>query len=212
MSKYLTETDDVQFSEPILAQKAVRCGISFVEKVEWEVKEKKDWTPEQLSTMAALIGKKFDACKLTVSISDDSIRTEHEGAKPKLTIEDQFNIEQYPFPDKKTGDLRKMGKQKLYELEQAFGFDPIFQVDGQKVEPHITKTGNKVAPKLDGKTVQRVINPDFFQAYFDENGEPIKDNWIGKTIYCDIAVEKSEKYGDKNVIARYTKAPVSASV
>jgi len=192
MSKYTEEQDDVQFSEPILAQKQVRCGISFVEKVEW--KNKHD-------------GQTYDACKVTLTISDDSVKTEHADAKPKLTIEDQFNIVQYPYMDKKTGTIKKLGKTKLYQLEQAFGFDPRFQVNGQPVEPFVTKNGNKVAPKIEG--VKRVINPEFFEAYFTSNGDPVIDNWIGKTVYADIEVETSEQFGSKNVIARYTKAPLA---
>jgi hypothetical protein len=205
MNRYTEEQEEITFSEPIIAQKAVRCGITFVEKATWEVKPKENWTAEQLATMQEFLGKKYDACKLTITISDDTVRTEHEGAKPKLTIEDQFNIEQYPFPDKKTGALKKMGKQKLYELEQAFGFDPIFMLGNEKVEPHVTKSGAKVAPKIEG--VKRVINPDFFNAYFTADGDPVIDNWVGKTIYADIETEKSAQFGDKNVIARYVKAP-----
>lgn len=190
MSKYLTEEDDVQFSEPILAQKGVRIGISFAEKVEW--KSKHD-------------GNSYDACKLTVQISDDTVKTEHADAKPKLTIEDQFNIVQYPYLDKKTGTMKKLGKQKLYQLEQVFGFDPCFQANGKAVEPFVTKSGNKVAPKVEG--VKRFINPDFFNAYFDESGNPRIDNWVGKTLYADIEVETSEQFGSKNVIARYVKGP-----
>lgn len=205
MSKYTEEQEEITFSEPIIAQKQVRCGITAIKKATWEVKAKESWTADQLATMQEFIGKKYDAVALTISISDDSVRTEHEGAKAKLTIEDQFNIEQYPFPDKKTGALKKMGKQKLYELEQAFGFDPIFMVGDKFVEPFVTKAGNKVAPKIDG--VKRVINPDFFDAYFTSDGDPVIGNWIGKTIYADIDVEKSAQFGDKNVIGRYVKGP-----
>lgn len=207
MNKYTEEAEDVQFSEPIKAQKQVRCGIQFAEKEQWEIKMKTVWTEEQKATMAGLIGQKFDACKLTLTISDDSVQTEHENAKPKLTIEDQFNIESYPYPDKKTGELKKLGRQKLYELEEVFGFDPCFEVDGQKVEPFVNKVGRKVAPKVKDKEVKRKLNPDFFNAYFDENGEPRKDNWIGKVVYADIALETSEQYGSKNVIGRYVRGP-----
>lgn len=190
MSKYTEEQDDVQFSEPILAQKGVRCGIQFAEKVTW--KNKHD-------------GQEYDACKLTIQISDESVRTEHSDAKPKLTIEDQFNIVQYPYLDKKSGAMKKLGKKKLYQLENAFGFDPVFQVNGQPVEVFITKNGNKVAPKIEG--VKRVVNSEFFNAYFTSNGDPVIDNWIGKTIYADIDVEMSEQFGNKNSVGRYVKAP-----
>jgi hypothetical protein len=198
MSKYTEEADDVQFSEPILAQKGVRCGVSFAEKTEWEEK-----------TKGVKNGIKKDACKLTLQISDDSVRTEHADAKPKLTVEDAFNIQTFIYEDKKTGEPKKLGRQKLFQLESCMGFDPCFQVDGKAVEPFVTKAGNKVAPKIQGKEVKRVVNPDFFNAYFDENGNPKTDNWIGKTIYADIEVEESVQYGNKNVIARYVKAPLA---
>ena len=192
MNRFTEEQDEVQFSEPILAQKGVRLGIQFAEKTVWN--NKQDGLP-------------YDACKLTLTISDDSVKTEHSDAKPKLTIEDQFNIVQYPYLDKKTGTIKKLGKTKLYQLEAAFGFEPVFQVNGQKVEPFTTKAGNKVAPKIEG--VKRVINPDFFNAYFDSEGNPKTENWIGKTVYADIEVETSEQFGAKNVISRYVKAPVA---
>ncbi len=214
MSIYTDEQEEIQFSEPILAQKGVRCGITHAEKGEWEVKEKKVWTPEQSETMASLIGNTYDCLKLKLSISDDTIKTASENAKPKTTLEDQFNIVNYPFPDKKTGALKKMGKQKLYELEGAFGFDPVFKVAGTVVEPFVTKSGAKVAPKIEGVT--RSVNPDFFNAYFtvtkDEDGKehaiPITSNWVGKVIYVDVGVEKSEQFGAKNVVDRYVKPPV----
>ena len=214
MSKYTEEQDDVQFSEPILAKKQVRCGIQFAEHTQWEVKTKKTWDIDQVNAMQDYLGKRYDALKLAIQISDDSVKTEHAEAKPKLTIEDQFNLESYPYFDKKAGIVKKMGKSKLYQFEQAFGFDPVFMLDGQTVAPFVTKAGNKVAPKLEG--VKRVINPDFFNAYFrittDEFGAekaiPVLDNWVGKVVYADIEVETSEQFGSKNVIARYVKAPV----
>jgi len=206
MSKYTEEQDDVDFSEPVLAQKGVKMKVGFAERTEWEVKEKNTWNPMQKSTMEDLIGKKYEACKLTLQIDDESVKTEHEGAKIRLTIEDQFNIVSYPYPDKKTGALKKLGRQKLYELEQALDFDPIFTVNGDVVEPFITSKGNKVAPKLEG--VKRAVNPDFFGAYFNEDGTPNMDNWQDKEIYADIVVEKSTQYGDRNAIGRYVKAPV----
>lgn len=205
MSKYTEEQEDIQFLEPIVAQKAVRIEVQFAEKDTWKVKEKEKWTPEQRSSMQEYLDKEYDACKLTLLITDDSVATEHEDAKPRLTIENQFNIEKYPFPDKKTGKLRWLGRQNLYQLEQAFGFDPVFKVNNEVVEPFITKSGNKIAPKVDG--VKRVLNEDFFNAYFTNEGEPIKDNWIGKVIYADIDLDKSEQFGNRNVIKKYVKAP-----
>ena len=195
MSRGLEEQDSVQFSEPILAQKGVRLGVSFAEYTQWEAK-----------TGDLKNGQKYDACKLTLTISDDSVKTEHADAKPRMTIEDQFNVVQFPYEDKKTGEPRILGRTKLYQLEEVFGFEPVFKVNGQIVAPFITRTGRKVAPKLEG--VKRVINPDFYNAYFNSEDKPIVDNWAGKVIYADVDVEKSEQYGDKNKITKYVKAPV----
>lgn len=203
MSRYTEQEDDVQFSEPIQPQKNVRCGISKIEKAEWEVKPKEKWTADDKENMREFVGQKFDACKMTLTISDDSVKTEHADAKPRLSIDDQFNIEPYPFP--KNGAVQKMGRQRLYEFEAAFGFDPIFKANGVVVEPFITRTGSKVAPKIAG--VKRVINPDFFDAYFDAFGNPIISNWIGKTVYADIEIETSEKFWAKNIIKKIVKAP-----
>lgn len=211
MSNILDAEDEVVFSEPILAQKGVRCGISFVESNEWEVKKKEKWSDAQASAMSEFLvpdaegkGKLVKALKITVNISDDSVRTEHEDAKPRLTIEDHLNLEKYPYPDKE-GNVKWLGRQKLYQLEEAFGFEPVFKAGGQVVEPHVTRTGKKVAPKIEG--VSRVLNPDFYNAYFNADDTPKVDEWVGKEIYADISLENSEKFGDRNGITRYVKAP-----
>ena len=190
MNPYTDQEDDVKFSEPILAKKGVKLVVKFIEKTAW--KNKVD-------------GQDYDAVKLTLQIDDSSVKTEHADAKPKLTIEDQFNIVSYPYKDKNTGEIKKLGKTKLYQLEQVLGFDPVFKVSGQKVEPYFTKTGNKVAPKIEG--VKRSLNEDFFNAYFSSLGAPNVDNWVDKVLYADINVEVSEQFGNKNVIDRYVKPP-----
>ena len=189
MSNMLTDEDDVQFSEPILAQKGVKIELRTAEKTVW--KNKVDGNP-------------YDALKLTVLITDDSVKTEHADAKPKLVIDHQFNIVAYPYMDKKTSTVKKLGRANLYQLETAFGFDPVFTVDGKQVEPYVTKNGNKVAPKTEG--VKRVLNPDFYDAYFNGDNSPKIENWIGKKLLADIDVEINEQFGNKNTIARYLKA------
>lgn len=191
MNDYMTEQDDVQFSEPILAQKGVKLRVNFAEATKWKSK---------------VDGKDYDAVKLTLDIDDDTVRCEHADAKPRFTIVDQFNISQFPYADKKTGETKKLGRSKLYQLEEAFGFDPIFMVNGSKVEPFITKTGSKRAPKIEG--VKRSLNPDFMDAYFDGNGTPKMENWSAKTLYANVSVETSEQYGSKNTIEAYVKAPL----
>lgn len=195
------EGDDVQFSEPILAKKDCQVRIDAAEATEWKVKETaKGGAP-------GYEGQAFKALKLTCTITDASVQTEHEGGKPRLTLEHQFNIDRYPYLDKKTGTVKWLGRQALYDLEEAFGFDPIFTTaDGQPVDPFITRTGRKVAPKVEG--VKRHLNPDFLSAYFTPDGTPNLE-WAGKTVHADIDVERSEQFGDKNVIKRFKAVPVT---
>lgn len=195
MSNYYTEEDKVEFSEPILAQKGVKLKVNFAEKTQWESK-----------VGGKKSGEKFDACKITLDIDDSTVKTEHSDARPKRTFDDQFNIVQFPYEDKKTGELKKLGRNKLFQLETALGFEPIFMANGSRVEPFVSKNGNKLAPKIEG--VKRIINPDFFDAYFDQKGRPKMENWSAKTIYADIEVETSEQFGSKNTVSRYVKAPL----
>ena len=108
--------------------------------------------------------------KLTCTIADPStVRTEQETMRPRLTIEHHMNVARYPYLDKKSGEVKWLGRQGLYDLEEAFGFDPVFtNGDGQPVEPFITRTGRKVAPK--GEGIKRSLNPAFTQAYFTTEG------------------------------------------
>jgi hypothetical protein len=195
VSKFLDEGDAITFSEPILAQKGVKCKVTGAEWTQWEAK-----------TMGVKNGQKFDALKLSLQIDDSSVKVEHENAKPRLTINDQFNIVGFPYEDKNTGEQKMLGRTKLYQLETAFGFEPCFKVGDAIVEPFVTKAGNKVAPKIEG--VKRVLNPDFFNAYFSTAGEPVVGNWVDKVVYADIKLVQSEQYGAKNEIDRYVKAPV----
>lgn len=188
---WANEQDDVQFSEPILAQKGVKLKMNFAESAKWKSK---------------VDGKEYDAVKVILDIDDDSVKTEHADAKAKRSINDQFNLAQFPYTDKKTGEVKKLGRSKLYQLEEALGFDPVFLVDGNKVEPFITKTGSKRAPKIEG--VKRTLNPDFMDAYFLGDGTPNMSNWAGKTIYANVGVETSEQFGSKNIIESYVKAPL----
>lgn len=191
MSVFTTEQDEIQTFEPILAQKQVKLQLGFAESSEWTSKVDKN---------------KYPAAKFTWGIIDKTVKTEHDDAQPRLTVVDQFNLLRFPYPDKKTGETKYVGRNALYQLEAALGFDPIFMAGDGIVEPHITKSGNKVAPK--GDNVKRVVNPDFFNNYFNEEGVPNMDNWFDKVIYADIGVEHSEQYGSKNIIKRYVKAPV----
>ena len=195
---YTQERDEVIFREPMLEQQDVQAKISFAEPSEWKLKDQvKAIGGDQVKDI-------YKACKLTVAITDDSVKTEHPDALPKMIVEDQFCVQKYPYVDKKTGKLAWMNRQKLFDLERAFGFDPCF-VDrqGNSVEPYISRTGSKLAPKVDG--CARVINADFLSNYFHEDMTINPTNWIDKSILVDIGVEKSEQYGDKNIIKRYKK-------
>lgn len=144
MSRYTEQEEEVKFSEPILAQKGVRMGIQFVEKDTWEVKEKEKWIEDGRLAMEEFLGKRYDACKITLQISDDSVRTEHEDTIPKMVIEDKFNIEAYPYPDKKTGKVTWLGRQALYQLEEVFGFEPVFVANGNQVDPFVPPPHSKL--------------------------------------------------------------------
>lgn|SRR3990167_2662927 len=192
------ERDEVQFREPIVEQKNVKVKITFAEPAEWK--------PKDEVKAAGTVEEAYKAAKLTIAITDDTVRTEHEDALPRLIVEDQFNVQRYPYIDKKTGKLAWLNRGKLFELETAFGFEPKFvDKDGNEVEPYVTRTGNKVAPKVEG--VARVLNPDFVGAYFHPDMTVNPTNWIDKDILIDVGIEKSEQFGDKNKVLRYKALP-----
>lgn len=191
------ERDEVQFREPVLEQKNVKARISFAESTEWRPKE-------AVRALDSTLQDSYKACKLSVILTDDSLRTEHADALPKLVIDDQFNVVKYPYLNKKTGGVSFLSREKLFALESAFGFDPVFvDADGNEVEPFITRNGNKVAPKLPG--VARVLNPSFVSSYFNEDMTVNPTNWIDKVILVDVGVETNEQFGNKNTIQRYKK-------
>ena len=196
---WMDEQDGVQFSGPILPKKECQVRIEFVEDATWTVKA---------GGAPGYEGQAFKAAKLTAVITDANIATEGDHIKPRLTVELQFNLEKYPYLDKKTGNVAWLGRQFVYDLEEAFGFEPVFVgPDGAKVEPYISKNGRKLAPKVDG--VKRGINPEFAATYFNADGTVKPDNWIGKTVYADIGVEESEQWGARNKITRFRPAPVA---
>lgn len=191
------EQDEVQFSEPVLEKRDCRMEIVAVESTSWTAKE----------GTGEYAGISYPAMKLTLTITDPDVQTEHEGARPRLTVEHQCNLAQYPYRDKKTGEVKKLGRASLYELEEALGFDPVFtNGDGQVVEPFITRTGRKLAPKgVEG--VKRQLNQDFVSAYFTADGGPNLE-WAGRAVYADLGLERSDQFGDRNVIRRFKAAPV----
>ena len=192
------DADVVSFSGPIQAKKDCKLRIDFAEGTTWKVKE----------SVPSHAGEEYKAIKLTCTITDENIQTEGENIKPRLVLEHQFNLDRYPYLSKKTGAIEWLGRQNLYDLEEAFGFDPIFvNGDGSEVEPYVTRNGRKVAPKVEG--VKRKLNAAFTAAYFNEYGIPTPDAWINREVYADIGIEANEQYGDRNRILRFKKAPVS---
>jgi len=198
----MSERDEVIFREPIKAQKDVKVKIQSVENTEWKPKQA---VMDVANAEGKTLNESYKAVKLSVTITDDTVQCENPDATPRSQIDDQFNIQRYPFVDnKKGGVLGWMNRGKLFQLETAFGFDPCFEdKDGQPIEAAITRNGNKVAPKVDG--VARVLNPSFVGAYMNEDGTINPSNWVGKEIRIDAGIEKSEQYGDKNVIKAYKK-------
>lgn len=187
------ERDEVPYYEPILAKKKAKVKIQFAEPATWTVKDK----------VIGYAGQEKKACKLNVLIIDQDVRCEHADAKPRRQFDDQFNVEKYPYMDK-TGEVKFMNRGKLFDFETAFGFEACFvDKNGAKVEAHVTKSGNKVAPK--GEGIARVLNPDFVAAYLHADGTVNPTNWIDKELLADIDVEESEQYGNKNIATRYYK-------
>ena len=192
------EQDEVVSFGPIVPQKDVKLEIAVAEQAQWTVKE----------SVPGHEGEVYPAMKLTLTIAEpSSVRTEQENVRPRLTIEHQMNLARYPYLDKKSGEVKWLGRQGLYDLEEAFGFDPVFtNGSGQAMVPFVTRTGRKVAPK--GEGIKRSLNPQFTQAYFTTDGSPNLE-WSGKTVWADVDVEKSEQFGDRNRITRFKRAPVS---
>src|SRR3990167_3185043 len=136
------DADEVVVREPILEKKDCQVRIDFVEPTIWTVKEEK--TPGHG-------GEAYKAMKMTLTITDPNVQTEHEGARPRLVFEHQMNLDKYPYLSKKTGDIAWLGRGQLHDLEEAFGFDPVFvDTTGQPVDAYLTRTGHKVAPKGEG--------------------------------------------------------------
>ena len=191
------DADEIVQVEPIVAKKDCKVEVTAAESATWKVKD----------TVPGHGGEEYRAMKLTLLITDPDVQTEHEGSRPRLTLDHQLNLDRYPYLDKKSGTVKMLGRNNLYDLEEALGFDPMFQdAAGNPIEPFVTRTGRKVAPKGEGN--KRVLNPAFLSAYFTGDGAPNLE-WAGKTLYADIGVERSEQYGDKNTILRFKRPPVT---
>lgn len=183
------EQDKPQMREPILKKDICKLEIVSAEGSEWKHKMDEGVTK---------------AMKISLKVVDEDAQCENADAQPAI-INDQMNLEAHPYVSKKTGQVAKMGRGQLYSLERALGFDPYYvDESGAQVEPHITRNGNKACPK---GAVQK-LNPDFVDAYFDQNDNPKFGAFDGKIVYADVDIEPGdEQYGPKNVIKRYRENP-----
>ena len=194
------EYEDVQLTEPIQPKKDCLVQIAAAEGASWTVK------PASEGGAPGFEGQVFPAMKLTVLITDPNVETEHEGSRVRRTIEHRLNLDRYPFKDK-NGAVGWMGKQGLYELEEALGFPPVYvNAELQPVEPFITRTGRKAAPR--GEGIKRQLNQDFLRAYFTPEGNPNLE-WAGKNLAADIEIQRDDRYGDRNRIVRFKPVPVN---
>lgn len=143
--------------------------------------------------------------KLTIQITDDSVETENVDAKPKRRIDDMVILEQHPYVDSRDGVQKVMKLEKLFQLQQFLGFEPLFvNAHGQPVEPYVTKTGRKTCPK--GASI--AFQPAFLDAYFDANEEPRFDAWMNLEGVASIGLKKQSEeetlqYGAKNEVKSY---------
>ena len=192
------EQDDVVAYGPVLPKKGVKLEVAAAVGATWTVKA------EGEGGAPGHEGEAYPAMKLTLTLKDDSVQTEGEHIRPRTTIEHQLNLGRYPYLSKKDGSVQWMGRSGLYGLEESLGFEPIFvDAAGAVVPPHITKAGRKVAPK--GENIKRQVNPDFMKTYFHADGTPNLE-WAGKTVHADLEIERSEKFGDRNVVSRFVAA------
>src|SRR3990167_8533714 len=187
MGMYSDEADAVISSEAVMPLKKCALQISFVERNDWTAK-----TEEHK-------GEKFPALKVTYRITDERAKTESADANVKA-VEDVLNLVKFPYTDKETGEVKWLRRGKLFEIERAFGFEPVFvNEQGQVLEPRVSKkTGGKYGPKGSSQK----LNPDFEEAYFDASGNPKVDNWSDKEVLADIDIERSEQFGDRNKVKR----------
>lgn len=174
--------------EPILEKKDCKVRILGAET--------KPWKPK----VGTGVEKETNAMKLQIEITDEDARCENADAKPSKRIDDYINLEKHPYVGK-DGEVAYMGTSKVYQLEQALGFEPVFvDKSGKPVDAHITKTGKKVCPE----GASQKLNADFLEAYFDANDCPVFGAWEGKEIVAHVGMGKaSEEFSAKNEVKKY---------
>lgn len=184
-----TETRKPLVFEPILEKKD--CEIRIVSAATH------DWTPKE----GTGITEQTRAMVLEIEITDIQATTENADAQVSKKIKDYINIAPHPYVSAKTGEVVKMRPNKIYQLESALGFTPYFVDEaGAEVPARITKTGKAVCPN----DCFQKFNPEFIDAYFDDNDEPRYEAWLDRPIAAHIGVDQgSEEYGPKNVVKSY---------
>jgi len=178
--------------EPIMEKKDCRIKILGATKHNWKPKE------------ATGVTEETNAMKLELSIEDDDAVTENKDAKARKRIDDYINLAPHPYVDK-SGEKQMLRPSKVYQLQRALGFDPVFVGDaGEPVPPRITRTGAKACPV----GCHERLNPDFLDAYFDSNDEPKFGSWVDKDVIAHVGVDPgTEEFSPSNKVRSY-KAPV----
>jgi len=108
---------------------------------------------------------------LELEIIDEDAKPINKDAKIRKRFEDRLiAVETHPTILKDSGVSVKQPPSKLYQLQQAFGFDtPYFNKDGNPDTAPLGRTGKPYCPK--GWSMG--INEEFADAYFitNDNGE-----------------------------------------
>lgn len=173
--------------EPVMEKKDCKMKVLGAEKHNWKPKEGTGVTEET------------PAMKLQLQIDDEGAVCENSDAMPSLNINDFINLAPHPYVSK-SGEVAKLRTGKLFQLQRALGFEPLYIGEGgEPVEPKVSKTGKKYCPA----GASEKLNPDFIEAYFDEQDEPRFDAWIGRDIVAHVVVRKSEEYGNSNEVKSY---------
>ena len=188
--------DQVDSFEPIQPKDNCELKVVSVEPDEWKVKD----------GVIGHEGETTKSVKMQLQIMDKDVETKSEGAKPRRNFEIIFNVAPHYYLSK-DNEVKVLGRSTLFQLEEAMGFDPIYVNGDGPVEPFVTRTGRKRAPKGDG--VKRKVNPDYVEAYFYPDGNIKPDNWVDKTLYAKVGIRESDQFGDKNVVKAFKPAPVS---
>lgn len=143
--------------------------------------------------------------KLNLHITDEDAVTENKDAKLRRKFEDLVILERHPYRDKMTGETKYMALNKLFQLQEALGFEPKYvDDDGNEVEPKISASGRKYPPK--GAHI--AFRDEFLDAYFDENDEPKFSSWLDLDVtasvgYKNQSEEDTENFGRRNEVKAY---------